>query len=247
MKIAVAGGTGVVGRHVVREAEQRGHEVVVLSRSAGADVLGGEGLRERLEGCEAVVDVLNVATQKRAEAEAFFRTTTTHLTEAEREVGCAHHVVLSIVGIDRVPTGYYRGKLLQETTATAGPVPSTILRAAQFHEFAEQALGFVRLGPVSVVPAMRTQPIAAREVAAALVELAEQGPSGRAPDLAGPEVHRLADLARQVNDHKHLGRRVVEARLPGAAGRAMRSGALTTGGPGRGRQTFAAWLAAEPA
>ena len=39
MRIAVAGGTGVVGRHAVEAARAAGHEVVVLSRSSGADVL----------------------------------------------------------------------------------------------------------------------------------------------------------------------------------------------------------------
>jgi hypothetical protein len=87
---------------------------------------------------------------------------------------------------------------------------------------------------------MLSQPVAAREVAEALVDLAEAGPSGRVPDLAGPERHDMVDLARRVA----AGRRVVPVRVPGAAGRAMRSGALCPTGDGpRGRTTFDAWLA----
>jgi uncharacterized protein YbjT (DUF2867 family) len=237
MRIAVAGGTGVVGRHVVDVARERGHDVVVLSRSGGVDLTTGAGLAERLAGVDAVVDVTSVATQKRADAEAFFGGVTRNLQAA----GVPHVVALSIVGIDDVDTGYYAGKRLQERLLADGQVPWSVLRATQFHEFAEQALHFVRVGRFSLVPRMRSQPVAAREVGAALVDLAERGPSGRVPDLAGPEVHDMADLARRVADGD---RRVVAVRVPGAAGRAMRSGGLLPAGDGpRGSITFDAWLA----
>ena len=233
----MAGGTGVVGRHVVGVARGRGHDVVVLSRSEGVDLTTGVGLAERLAGIDAVVDVTSIATQKRADAEAFFGSVTRSLQAA----GAAHVVALSIVGIDEVDTGYYAGKRLQERLLAKGDVPWSVLRATQFHEFAEQALGFVRVGPFSLVPRMTSQTVAAREVAESLVDLAERGPSGRVPDLAGPEVHDLVDLARRVAG----GRRVVPLRVPGAAGRAMRSGGLLPRGDGpRGEITFDAWLAA---
>ncbi|GAB6986099.1 NAD(P)H-binding protein [Nocardioides pyridinolyticus] len=233
----MAGGTGVVGRHVVEVARERGHDAVVLSRSEGVDLTTGAGLAERLTGVDAVVDVTSVATQKRAAAEAFFGSVTRRLQAA----GAAHVVALSIVGIDEVDTGYHAGKRLQERLLAEGEVPWSVLRATQFHEFAEQALGFVRVGPFSLVPRMRIQTIAAREVAEALVGLTERGPSGRVPDLAGPEVHDLVDVARRVA----RGRRVVPVRVPGAAGRAMRSGGLLPqdGGP-RGTVTLDVWLAA---
>lgn len=236
MKIAVAGGTGVVGRHVVDVARERGHDVVVLTRSAGVDLTTGAGLAERLAGVDAVVDTSNQTSQKRAESEAFFGGVTRSLQAA----GAPNVVALSIVGVDVVPSGYYAGKRLQERLLAEGAVPWSVLRATQFHEFAEQALDFARIGPLSLVPRMVTQPVAAREVGEALVGVAEAGPSGRVPDLAGPEVHDLVDLARRVAH----GRRVVPVRLPGAAGRAMRSGGLlpTSDGP-RGAVTFDAWLA----
>lgn len=236
MKIAVAGGTGVVGRHVVDVARERGYDVVVLARAEGVDLTTGAGLAERLAGVDAVVDVTSVRTQKREESEAFFGGVTRHLQEA----GAAHIVALSIIGIDDVDTGYYAGKRHQERTLAEGDAPWSVLRATQFHEFAEQALYFVRIGPFSLVPRMLSQPVAAREVAEALVGLAEAGPSGRVPDLAGPERHDMVDLSRRVAG----GRRVVPLRVPGAAGKAMRSGALcpTSDGP-RGLITFDDWLA----
>jgi uncharacterized protein YbjT (DUF2867 family) len=241
MKIAVAGGTGVVGRHVVEVARERGHGVVVLSRGEGVDLMTGAGLAERLAGVDAVIDTSNQTSQKREESEAFFGGVTRHLLAAEQAAGVGHHVVLSIVGIDDVDTGYYAGKRLQERLAEHGDVPWTVLRATQFHEFAEQALGFARIGPYSLVPRMLSQPVAAREVAEHLVDLAVAEPAGRAPDLAGPERLQMVDLSRKVAAGR---RRVVGVPLPGAAGRAMRSGALCPTGPGpRGRTTFDAWLA----
>jgi uncharacterized protein YbjT (DUF2867 family) len=244
MDIAVAGATGVVGRHVVEVARARGHRVVGLARSYGVDLTTGAGLADRLAGVDAVVDVTSVATQKAQESENFFGGVTRTLLAAEEAAGVGHHVALSIVGIDDVPSGYYAGKRLQERLVEDGPVGWSILRATQFHEFAEQALGFVRLGPFSLVPTMVSQPVAATEVAAALVDLAEAGPSGRVADLAGPERLAMVELARRVSRARGLGRRVVPVRLPGAAGRGMRDGSLCPVGDGpRGSTTFDAWLA----
>ena len=240
MKIAVAGGTGVVGRHVVEVARERGHDVVVLARAEGVDLTTGAGLAERLAGVAAVVDVTSVRTQRREASQAFFGDVTRHLQAA----GPAHLVALSIVGIDDVDTGYYAGKRLQERLLAEGTVPWSVLRATQFHEFAEQVLHFARVGPFSLVPRMLSQPVAAREVAEALVVLAEGDPVGRAPELAGPDRLQMVDLARRLSRTRGLGRRVVPVRLPGAAGKAMRSGALTPSGDGpRGRVTFDEWLA----
>jgi len=243
MRIAVAGATGVVGRKIVTVARDRGHEVVELARSVGVDLTAGAGLAERLAGVEAVIDASNNTTQKQAAAEEFFGSVTRNLLAAEQQARVGHHVALSIVGIDDVPLGYYQGKRLQERLVAEGDVPWSILRATQFHEFAAQVLHFARIGPISLVPRMLSQPVAAVEVAEALVDLAEAGPSGRVPDLAGPEPLQMVDAARQAARSGGRRRWVVPVWLPGA-GTGMRSGALLpqTDGP-RGRQTFEEWLA----
>ena len=241
MRVAVAGGTGVVGRHVVQVLQEQRHEAVVLARSAGVDLVTGSGLQ--LDGVDAVVDCANIATLRRSPAERFFATTTRTLVQAGARAGVRHHVVLSIVGIDRVDTGYYAGKRRQEAEALAGEVPVTVVRATQFHEFAGQVLDR-GAGPVRLVPRMRVQPVAAREAAEVLVEVALGEPAGRAPDLGGPDVHELADLARRVAAAR--GVRVLPVRLPGGAGRAMAGGALLPGpGSRHGRTTFDDWLAAQ--
>jgi uncharacterized protein YbjT (DUF2867 family) len=243
MRIAVAGGTGVVGRHVVAALTGSGHEVVVVARSRGVDVTTGQGLDAALAGADAVIDVSNVATTRRKQSVAFFESATRHLLGSGERAGVAHHVALSIVGSDRVDLGYYAGKRRQEELVLTGPVPGTVLRATQFHEFAELFLGAGR-APVAVVPRLRCQPVAAREVAAALVELATGPAAGQAPELAGPREEELADMVRQLARARGRRRRVVGVRLPGRAGGGMAHGALLPTAPGpRGRQTFAEWCA----
>lgn len=241
MRIAIAGGTGVVGRHVTERVRELGHEPVVLARSAGVDLTTGTGLPEALAGVETVIDVCNVTTLSKAKSVAFFETTTTHLLDVEQAAGVGHHVVLSIVGCDKVDFGYYFGKRRQEELALSGPVPASVLRATQFHEFPGQIMD--RGGPIAVVPKMLSQPIAAREVGEALVDLALAPPVGRAPDLAGPEQHQMADLVRRVRDARGSRRPVIAIRLPGKVGKGLANGSLlpTEDGP-RGRQTFDEWL-----
>ncbi len=210
MRIAVAGATGVVGAYVVEEARRRGHDVVPLARSLGVDVAVGDGLDEALAGVDVVIDVLST-TEGGEKARAFYERTTTNLLRAEERVGVGHHLALSIVGIDGVPFGYYEAKVRQEELVEAGPVPWTILRATQFHEFAGQLLDRMGTRVVAPVPRMLSQPIAAVEVAAALVDRAEsrpgwprararrpgEAPDGRADAEDGPcEGRRRAGAAR---------------------------------------------------
>ncbi|PFG41447.1 uncharacterized protein YbjT (DUF2867 family) [Isoptericola jiangsuensis] len=249
MRVAVAGATGTVGRHVVDVAREHGHEVVPLTRSTGVDLTTGSGLTERLAGVDAVVDVTNALVRSRQDAEAFFGGVTRTLLAAERAAGVGHHVALSIIGVDDVPWGYYQGKQLQERLVAASGQGWSVLRAAQLHEFAGQVLDAARLGPVSLVPRMLSQPVAGREVGEALVDLVERGPQGRVPDLAGPEVLLLHRASRRLVRARALRRLVVPVPMPGAAGRGMRDGSLTAqGDPGAavGRTTFDAWLAALP-
>ena len=243
MKVVVAGGTGVVGRRVVRALEERGVVPVVLARSVGVDVVTGQGVPEALEGVDAVVDVTNPPTVSGSKAAAFFEAATRTLLAAEEQAGVRHHVVLSIVGVDRVGTGYYRAKLRQEELALAAEGRVTVLRATQFHEFGAQWLARTR-GPVVPVPRMRTAPVAAREVAEVLAEIAVGPVLGAAGDLAGPEVLEMPDVVRRTARARGDRRPVLGLWLPGAAARAARTGGLLPAGAARhGRLTFAEHLA----
>ena len=232
-----------MGSHVAEIVRERGHEVVVLTRSGGVDVLTGSGLAAALEGADAVIDVVSVDTLDAKTSIAFFEATTRTLLDAEAAASVRHHLALSIVGIDRAPEGYYAGKLAQERLIENGPVPWTILRATQFHEFAAQIFDSAKVGPLHVAPRMRTQPIAAREVAARLVSLAEAPPAGRVRDLAGPREESLPAMMRGWARARGSRVWIPAVPLPGALGRAQRDGSLLPGPDADlGVQTFAEWL-----
>jgi uncharacterized protein YbjT (DUF2867 family) len=197
--IAVAGATGLVGRAVVAALREGGHEPVEISRATGVDVVAGTGLDRALAGVSAVVDVLNSAARDADEAVAFFETTARNLLEAEQRAGVGHHVQLSIVNIDRFQgNAHYAGKRAQERVVETGPVPWTIQRATQFHDFAAMVARRTTRDRVATVPPLLVQPVAVADVATVLVELAAGAPQGRAPDLAGPEPQDLVDMARRT-------------------------------------------------
>ncbi|HEU4668535.1 MAG TPA: NAD(P)H-binding protein [Arthrobacter sp.] len=243
MRIAVAGGTGTVGRHVVDVAKERGHRVVSLSRAEGVDLVNGRGLAQALAGIDTVIDVSGIQTTSTKQAVDFFTNATQNLLAADKDAGVQHHVALSIVGIDGATSGLYAGKLVQEDEVRHGGVPWTLLRSTQFHEFVPLTVKIGTVGPLVAVPRMLTQPIAAREVAEALVDAAEAGPHGRITDLGGPRAEELADLVRTYLAKTGERKKVLEAVLPGRMGKAMRSGALVPApGAAVGRQTFQQWL-----
>jgi len=245
MKIAVAGGTGTVGRHIVDVLTEQGHQPLVLSRAAGVDLTTGRSLADALAGATAVIDVSSTQTQADEASRAFFGTVTQNLLAAEQAAGVRHHVALGIVGSTLAPYGYYAGKALQEQLVEASPVPWTILRATQFHEFAQQIYGSITAGPFILVPKMTSQPVAAREVAEHLVALALANPAGHTTDLAGPHIEQMPHMVRAYA--KATGKRgpIITIPAPGPFGKALRDGTiLPKGEVTLGRQSFAEWLAA---
>lgn len=244
MRIAVAGGTGVVGSRAVEALRADGHDPVVLSRRTGVDLTTGAGLDAALDGVDAVIDAANVTTVSAGVATRFFEAATGNLVAAAARAGVAHVVLLSIVGIDRIPHDYLAGKLAQERVVETGTLPWTILRATQFHEFAGQVFDRAKLGPLHVAPRGRVQPVAAREVGAHLAALAAGAPQGRVADLAGPREERLDEMIKAYARRTGHGGWVPSVSLPGGQMKGMRHG-LGLPGPGAvlGTQTFAEWLA----
>lgn len=240
--VAVAGGTGLVGRMVVDEVRRAGATAVVIARSAGIDLTTGDGLDAALSGVDTVIDASNVETMGARRSLAFFEAATGHLLAAGARAGVRHHVALSILGCDRVDMGYYLGKRRQEELVAAGPVPWTVLRATQFHEFAGQMVARSPR-PFALAPRMPVRPVAAAEVASALVACALGEPQRSTVDLAGPRAERLDVLVRAELRRRGTRRVVVPLPMAGAVGRQVRDGGLLPGPGARlGTQTFEEWL-----
>ena len=137
MRIAIAGATGNIGARTAVALERYGHDVVRISRSLGVDLVTGGGLDAALAGVEAVVDAISAPPTDRDSTIDYFGTTTRNLLAAEHRAGVGHHVLLSIVGIHDIEgNAHYSGKREQERLVADGPVPSTIVPATQFYDFA---------------------------------------------------------------------------------------------------------------
>jgi uncharacterized protein YbjT (DUF2867 family) len=202
-KIAVAGATGRVGRHVVEVLEAGGNDVVAMSRSRGVDLVTRDGMAEALAGVECVIDAASGPSPDQQEATKFFTTAARNLQEVGEQVGVLRIVVVSIIGCDRFTAGYNAAKVAHERAMLSGPIPVRVLRAAQFHEFVAQLVEWGRQGEVSYVPRMRTQLVAAKIVAEALADLALDSewvpaPGSSGPpmlEIAGPREESLVDMA----------------------------------------------------
>src|SRR5215831_15338200 len=196
MKIAVIGGTGLIGSQVVKILNASGHEAVPHSPATGLDLLGGRGLPEALKGADVVVNLTNSPTFDDASL-AFFRQTMENLLAAADAAGVGHAVILSIVGADEVPgLVYYRAKVLQEDILKAGPVPYSIVRATQFFEFMEAAMSETADENTVRLPATLVQPIASADVAQEVAEVSMGHPVQGTRIIAGPDVFALDELGK---------------------------------------------------
>jgi uncharacterized protein YbjT (DUF2867 family) len=241
-----------VGHHVVDLLSTGGHEVVEISRSNGVDIITGHGLAKALAGVETLIDAASGPSPEQEDATKFFVNAARNLQEAGTRASVKHIVVISIIGIDRFTAGYMAAKVAHETAMLLGPIPVSILRAAQFHEFVDQFVTWGMRGDVSYVPRMRTQLVVARSVAEALVTLAlNPAPPalGSAPivEIAGPRAENLVDMAVKLAAKRGYPRRIEAASDTGDPDQALyESGGLLPGphsilaGP-----TFEKWLASE--
>ena len=253
--VLVTGGSGTLGRLVVPRLRDVGRDVRVLSRSARrlgpgvevvqGDLMTGVGVRSALDGVETVLHLAGTAKDDDVKARS--------LTQAAARTGVRHLVYISVVGADRVPVtsavdrtmfGYYASKRAAELVVESSDVPFTTLRATQFHELLLMAVSALARSPLVPVPrGVRFQPVAAAEVADRMVGLALGPASGLVDDLAGPRVHGMDELIREYLATTGKRRLLVPVRLPGAAARAVRDGAILAPEHADGRQTWTDFLA----
>lgn len=242
MKHVVVGGTGRIGSQVVQQLTEAGHEAVPAAPSTGVDLVTGEGLDEALEGAEVVTDLANSPTYDESSLD-FFGTAMANLLAASERAGVKHHIVLSIVGVDQVPQlDYYRAKTLQEQLLRRGPTPFSIIRATQFFEFMDSVMSWTADGDTVRLPTTPLQPMAAAEVAGAVVEVATRTPLQGIRNIAGPEVFGLDELGRITLAARHDDRMVVTDDTAGMFA-AVPGDALTAGPDARLADThYRDWL-----
>src|SRR5436190_7664242 len=245
MKTIVIGGSGLIGKKVVKNLRQQGHEVVAASPSSGVNTVTGEGLAQALAGAQVVVDVANAPSWEDSAVLAFFETSGRNLLAAEAVAGVGHHVALSVVGTERLlASGYFRAKLAQEELIKASPIPYTIVRATQFFEFVCGIAQAATEGQTVRLPPALMQPIVSDDVAAVMADVAVAGPLNRTVDLAGPEPIRQDELVRRFLNATGDTRTVITDPKALYFGIAVDDRSLTPGDhPRLGPTRFADWLA----
>jgi uncharacterized protein YbjT (DUF2867 family) len=244
LKIVVIGGSGLIGRKVVNNLREEGHEVIAASPSMGVNALTGEGLAEALQGAQVVVDVANSPNWEDKAVLDFFETSSRNLLSAEAAAGVRHHVALSVVGTERLlKSGYFRAKMAQENLITASSVPYTIVRATQFFEFVGAIAQLSTQGNIVRLPATLFQPMAADDVAAFVAEAAVAKPVHGMIETAGPEPMGLDEAARQFIAATDDPRTVTTDPSVGYYGIDVNDQSLTPGAhPRLGPTRFEDWL-----
>jgi uncharacterized protein YbjT (DUF2867 family) len=244
MRIVVIGGTGLIGTKVVNKLRQHGHEVVAASPSSGVNTVTGEGLAQALAGAQVVVDVANAPSWEDNAVLEFFETSGRNLLAAEAVAGVGHHVVLSVVGTDRLlASGYFRAKMAQEKLIKASPIPYTIVRATQFFEFVSGIAQTATEGQTVRIPPVLMQPVAADDVAAVMADVALAEPLRGTIEVAGPEPIRQDDLVRQFLNATGDGRTVTTDPKALYYGLTVNDQSLTPGDkPRLGTIRFDDWL-----
>ena len=245
MKIVVIGGSGNVGRNVVRRLAASGRDAVPASPATGVDTISGEGLADVMAGADAVIDVSNAPVWEDDAVLEFFTTSTRNQLAAERDAGVEHHIALTIVGADRLlDSGYLRAKVAQEAEIEAGTIPYTILRATQFFEFLPQTVEAAAEDDSVRLPTGLMQPVAADDVAATVAELATGAPVGGRVELGGPEALGIDAWARRLFAATGDTRTVIGDPHAQYFGTELTGGELTAGDGARiGHTDFDTWFA----
>lgn len=240
-RVLVTGATGQLGAPTAAALRALGAEVRAMSRQSGpelttADLLTGMGVSAALEGVDVVVHL--ATTNGSADVRMAQR-----LVEAAHLAGVGHLVLVSIVGIDQIPIGFYRDRVTIEEVIRSSTIPFTIQRATQFHSLVARLFSAQRLSPVLLTPSVRLQPIAVEDVATRLAELASASPQGAVPDIGGPEVRPAREFARTWLRVTARRRTLVPLHLPGKVFAAYDAGANLAGDHPYGQVTFEAYLA----
>ena len=249
MKIVVIGGSGLIGSKLVDILRNSGHEVLAASPKSGVNTITGEGLAEALAGAEVVADVSNSPSNEGEAVLEFFETSTRNLLAAEIAAGVKHHVVLSIVGSEKLPgSGYYRAKVAQENLIKNSAVPFTIVRSTQFFEFLKGMADAGADGDGVVLSPALVQPIAADDVASQLARAVVEPAVNGTIEIAGPERFPLSDIVQQYLTAIADTRKVTADINARHFGGEIDDHSLTPGKDARiGETTFAEWLAGQAA
>lgn len=252
--ILVTGGTGTVGRKLVRKLVAAGRDVRVLSRKDRpgvdpaspklpdwpdwyvGDLRTGVGLAKALDGVGIVV---HCASVPRSDVEA-----AAQLLIAATRADKPHIVYPSMIGADRIDDEAYRDRRAIERLLADSELPWTVVRISHLHEHIDAALRRSSRKPWMLVPAETSyQPIAANDVAERLVDLCTHMQAHQLPDVAGPEIIDAEDLTAFWLKAVGRRRKVIAVHKRGKLYAGYRQGWHLAPERTLGQQTFAEYMA----
>lgn len=247
MKIAVLGGSGLIGSKLVRGLRQLGHTVLAASPQSGVNTITGEGLKEALRAAAVVADVSNAPSLEEGAVLEFFRTSTANLLQAETAAGVQHHVALSVVGTERLQdSGYFRAKLAQEELVKKSGTPYSILRSTQFFEFAAGIANASTIGQEVRMSTGAVQPIAADDVVRELADIATGPPLNTTVEVAGPVRMPMSEFIRYYLKATNDARQVVADAHALYFGTELNAESLVPGkNPRLGKIRYEDWLSTQ--
>lgn len=248
----VTGATGTLGTALRPRLAAADHTVLAASRTpveendgdvewVQLDLVGGTGIQSALENVDVVI---HAATAPRGDTEAVDARGTTRLLEAAAEAGVENFLYPSIVGIDEIPFSYYEHKHVAETAIENSDIPSTIIRATQFHSFVAELFGYATKLPVWPLPKkIPLQPVGVGEVADVVVDYATPEASGRTDPVGGLEVLSMSELARAYCTARGIRRPILGVPVLGETAKGFRAGHATCPEHTVGTITWQEWLA----
>jgi uncharacterized protein YbjT (DUF2867 family) len=211
MKIVVIGGSGLIGSQLVDRLRQLEHTVISAYPESGINTITNDGLQDALKDTDVVVDVSNAPSFEDKAAMDFFQTSTRNQLLADMYGDVKHHIVLSIVGADRLTdSGYMRAKVAQENLIKESGVPYTILRSTQFFELAGRIVQAATINEEVHISQAAFQPIASDEVVSALTDIVLGVPLNTTVEVAGPVRMPMYEFIRYYLNELEDSRRLVE-------------------------------------
>ncbi len=165
--ILVTGGTGAIGSRVVPILRAAGMNVRILSRHprpdesgiehVEGDTVAGAGIQPALKGVHTVLHLAGGAKGDDIAAR--------NLADAAKSAGTGHLILISVVGADKMPIGYFRAKASSERIIAESGVPWTVVRAAQLHGFVLPVVKGLARMPLTPAPhGLRFEPVHVDEV-----------------------------------------------------------------------------------
>lgn len=247
----VTGATGTLGTALRPRLRAAGHTVRAAYRSLPEepdrkddwiklDLREDANITSALENIDVVI---HTATAPQGDTEAVDVQGTKRLLNAAETADVAHFIFPSIVGIDTIPFSYYNHKATAEQAVNESSIPTTIIRATQFHSFVAELLDYVAKLPVWPLPTrMQIQPVDVGEVADVIVDHANLVASGHSEPIGGPEIHSVRELAETYRDQRGLRRPILRLPLPSETIAAFRAGHATCPKHMVGTVTWEEWL-----